>query len=245
MGRSSYGKGDVLITLVISPEQLRGDDVLVDGHAYRHLFRARRLAAGAEVRLVDGDGEARFAKAVDVKPSSARLVLDEKAPSNEPRGYVVLLAPIPKASRLSWMVEKATEIGVSGIRLVRTERAPRKLGVGTLDRLRRVAVAAVEQSHRSVVPFISGSHPFSDLPDLMKPISERWFLQPEVDSSPPSSSGSTALLVVGPEGGWTVNELDRLKDWSCRPMCLGPTVLRIETAAAVGCAALLIGNHSS
>ena len=229
-----------MITLVISVDQLRCDEVQVDGHAYRHLFRARRLSEDAVVRLVDGRGAARFARAVAVGASSARLALGEAAPANEPARHVELLAPIPKASRLSWMVEKATEIGVSGIRLMQTERAPREVGVGTLERLRRVAVAAVEQSHRAVVPVISGVHAFSALPDLMESIPERWFLQPQ--SAPPDAfpSASAALLLVGPEGGWSPDEVEQLTDWGCRPMGLGPTVMRIETAAAVGCAGLLI-----
>ena len=229
-----------MITLVISGRQLRGDEVLVDGPAYRHLFRARRLAEDAVVRLVDGEGAARFGRALTIEASAARFALGEDAPTHEPTRYVELMAPVPKASRLSWMVEKATEIGVSAIRLIHSERAPRKVGVGTLERLGRVAVAAVEQSHRSVVPLVSGVHPFSELPDLMASISERWFLQPGAVSPVATSAVARASLLVGPEGGWTAGEVEQMAAWGCRAMGLGPTVLRIETAATIGCAGLLV-----
>lgn len=229
-----------MITLVVSPHDLRGDEVRVGGHAYRHLFRARRLAEDAVVRVVDGEGKARCGRVVEIAASSARLVLAETAPTHEPARRLELMAPIPKASRLSWMVEKATEVGVSAIRLMQTERAPRQVGIGTLERLGRVAVAAVEQSHRSLVPSITGAHLFCELPDLMAPLPERWFLQPGAGTPQMTTSRAGAALLVGPEGGWSAAERDAIESWGCRPLGLGPTILRIETAAVVGCAGLLI-----
>lgn len=229
-----------MITLVVSPAELRGEVVVVDGAAYRHLFRARRLAAGAVVRVADGEGTARWARAETVDASRAQLVLESPAPTNEPKMHLELLAPIPKASRLSWMVEKATEIGVSAIRLLSTERAPRKVGPAVLARLRRVATAAVEQSQRSVVPGVSGAHDFAEIPDLLESMGERLFLHPGAPQSGSSETAERAAILVGPEGGWTKGEIEQLESWGCRSMGLGPTALRIETAAVVGCATLLI-----
>lgn len=229
-----------MITLVIRPEDLAGAEVRVEGHAYRHLFRARRLASNDEVRLVDGQGAARIGSAVEISAKLAVFALGEEAPHNEPSRYVELLAPVPKASRLSWMVEKVTEIGVSAIRLIHTERAPRQVGSRTLERLRRVAVAAVEQSHRALVPTISGVHGFSEVPDLIERTPERWFLHPGSAQGTSTSSRAGASLLVGPEGGWTESEITDLAGWGCRSWSLGPTVLRIETAATVGTAGLLI-----
>ena len=226
---------------MISEQELRGDEVVIEGPTYRHLFRARRLAEDAVIRLVDGAGAARFGRSHSISASSARFVLGEDAPANETMRYVELLVPVPKSSRLSWMVEKATEIGVGAIRLIHSERAPRELGLGGLERLSRVAVAAVEQSQRSVVPAISGVHLFSEIPHLLSSIPARWFLQTGtelLDGSRPDN-GRRALL-VGPEGGWTTAEAAQLSDWGCVPAGLGPTVLRVETAATVGCARLLL-----
>ena len=231
-----------MITLVVSPADLRGDEVEVQGPTYRHLFRARRLAADSVVRLVDGEGTARFGRAAEVVASAARLTLGEDAPTNEPARYLELLVPIPKASRLSWMVEKATEIGVSRIRLMHSERAPRQVSIAMLARLRRVAVAAVEQSHRSVVPVVSGTHDFSELPDLMESLAERWFMQPGATDRAVSAGEPRAAVLVGPEGGWTAGEVEQMREWGCQPLGLGPSIMRIETAATVGCASLLING---
>ena len=232
-----------MITLVISATELEGEEVVVDGHVYRHLFRARRMTGNESVRFVDGAGSARFGRPLKVEADSARFDLGQRAPANEPSRHVELLAPVPKASRLSWMVEKATEIGVSAIRLMHTERAPRGLGRGTLERLGRVAIAAVQQCQRSVVPQISGVHTFDEIPDILASIPCRWFLQPGAAVADPEAADTRAALLVGPEGGWTEEELERLSAWGCRPVGMGPTVLRVETAATVGCAALLLAGR--
>ncbi len=234
-----------MVSLVVSETELRDDRVLVTGHRHRHLFRARRLTTGDALRVVDGAGSARSGTVIDIGPERATIALGESIPANESSRHIELLAPIPKGSRLSWMVEKSTEVGASAIRLLRTERGPRKIGVGTLARLRRVAIAAVEQSHRSVVPKISGPHGFDELPELLRSLPERWVLQPGAESAEAKAAGERAALLVGPEGGWAPDELQRLEELACRPLDLGPTVLRIETAAVVGCAALLAQDWST
>lgn len=228
-----------MITLVISPEELREDEIVVEGRAYGHLFRSRRLGTGAEVRLVDGRGSARFSRVVEISGASARFEVGAEAPANEPEKFVELLTPIPRSSRLAWMVEKSTEIGVSAIRLVRSERGPRGSGGQRLDRLRRIAVSAVEQSQRSVVPEISGVHPFAEIADLLEAVTERWYLHPGDTPAGHPVGVERAALVVGPEGGWTPDEVVTFEALGCRQVNLGPTVLRIETAAVVGCAGLL------
>ena len=230
-----------MISLVVSPEELRRDEILVEGRAYGHLFRSRRLGTEAEVRLVDGQGRARFSRVVEIQASSARFVLGEVAPSNEPDKRVELLTPIPRSSRLAWLVEKSTEVGVSAIRLVQSERGPRRSGAQRLDRLQRIAVSAVEQCQRSLVPEISGVHAFSEVGDLMSSTVERWVLHPGAPSMEGAVGSADAAVLVGPEGGWTATEIELLEERGCRQVGLGPTVLRTETAAVVGCAALLVG----
>jgi 16S rRNA (uracil1498-N3)-methyltransferase len=230
-----------MISLVVSPHELEEEEVVVAGRAYRHLFRSRRLGTEAEVRLVDGLGHARFSRVVAITDASARLKLGSKAPENEPARRVELLTPIPKSSRLAWLVEKTTELGVSAIRLIQSERGPRRSGASRLDRLRRIAVSAVEQSQRSIVPEISGPHPFAEISDLLQPVTERWALHPAEPAFGLRVGPGDAALIVGPEGGWTSEELATLAALDCRRAGLGPTVLRMETAAIVGCAGLLLG----
>lgn len=228
-----------MITLVA--EELDSGEVTVEGEAYRHLFRARRVPVGAEVRVVDGRGRARWGRVARVDRSSARVDLGEPAPTHEPSFRLDLLVPTFRPERASWLVEKATEFGVSAIRFLNTARAPRTFGDGTLERLRRVAVSAVEQCHRSIVPEITGPHPWEEIRRYSAGAAEdRWFLDPQGAPDDWVPQGDSGVLLVGPEGGLAPEEREQVLAEGWRPVGLGPRILRIESAALAGAAMLLL-----
>lgn len=214
--------------------------VLVRGEAYRHLFRARRLAVGDTIRLVDGLGSARWAEVVEVDRRSARLRPGKRAPSNEPPVPVGIVVAALKPQRAGWLVEKATELGVDSVRFINSARTPRAYGPATLDRLRRLAVSAVEQCHRARVPEVSGVHGWGEIADLLRPWSGRWLLDPAGESGRPAPAEEPAVLVVGPEGGLEEREREELAEHGCLRLRLGERALRVETAAVIGSALLLL-----
>jgi len=223
-----------MITLVT--EELDSGEATVEGETYRHLFRARRVPVGAAVRVVDGRGHARWGEVARVDRSSARIVLGDPAPTHEPAFRLDLLVPTFRPERASWLVEKATEFGVSAIRFLNTARAPRTFGEGTIERMRRVAVSAVEQCHRSLVPEISGPHPWEEI----RRFSAGWFLDPQGLPDAWGPLGESGALLVGPEGGWSPEERAEVLAAGWRPVGLGPRILRIESAALAGAAMLLL-----
>ena len=172
-----------MITLLVEPAAFDHSSTRVEGETYQHLFRARRVAVGEEMRVVDGHGRARWGKVERVDRTTATVTLGEPAPDHEPAFRLELLVPTCRPERASWMVEKATELGVSAVRFTNMARAPRELGTITFDRLRRVAVAAVEQCHRSRVPEITGPHAWSQTVGLAGP-EVRWFLDTEASAIP-------------------------------------------------------------
>jgi 16S rRNA (uracil1498-N3)-methyltransferase len=224
-----------MITLVT--DDLSGE-VTVEGEAYRHLFRARRVPVGAEFRVVDGQGQARWGKVARVDRASARVALGEPAPSNEPSFRLELLVPTFRPERASWLVEKATEVGVSAVRFLNSERAPRTFGDGTIERMLRVAVAAVEQCHRSLVPEITGPHPWEEIDRFVA--DGRWFLDPQGALGGWGTLGTSGALLIGPEGGWAPEEREQVLANGWLPVGLGPRILRIETAGLVGASMLLL-----
>ncbi len=214
------------------------------GDAYRHLFRSRRLPVGAELRLVDGAGQARSGLVEHVGSKEARVGTGEALPNGEPNLHLHLLVAAPRFQRASWLVEKATELGVTTIRFLRTERDPRGYGDGNLERLRRVAVAALEQCQRSRLPTLSGVHDWHEVPALLTAVHEPrsvYRLDPGAPAlaAPRVDSPPSAILLVGPEGGWSNDERAQLDQLGTQPRGLGSTVLRIETAALAGAAILL------
>jgi 16S rRNA (uracil1498-N3)-methyltransferase len=240
-GRRGETPGCGAPTLLVEPAQLDGEALRVEGERYRHLFRARRLAAGERLRVVDGAGRARWAEVARVERTAAALGLDGPAPSNEPLLHLELFVAVFRPERAAWLVEKATEVGVAAIRFLHTDRAPRTFGPGTLERLRRVAAAAVEQCGRALLPEVSGVHEWSELSRLAASCERRWFLDiqaaggTEVATASPTSPCPAALL-AGPEGGWTEAERETAQALGFTPLGLGPRTLRVETAALVAAA---------
>ncbi|HEX9943832.1 MAG TPA: RsmE family RNA methyltransferase [Thermoanaerobaculia bacterium] len=229
-----------MITLLVTPDAFDAPEMRVEGDAYRHLFRARRVEAGAELRVVDGQGRARWGKVARVDRTSAAVTLGEPAPDREPVFRLDLLVPTCRPERASWLVEKATEVGVFAVRFLNMTHAPREFGSSTLDRLRRVAAAAVEQCHRSRRPELSGPHAWSEVGRLAGPGS-RWFL----DTEPAGKDwreiqGDSGALLVGPEGGLAPEERRDLLESGWLPVGLGERILRLETAAVVGAALFLL-----
>lgn len=228
------------ITLLTDPEGFDGDELRVEGEPYKHLFRARRLGVGDRLRVVDGQGRARWAEVAKVDRVTATLALGEPAPDHEPAFRLELLMPTCRPERASWVAEKATELGVAAIRFLNTERAPRQFGEGALGRLRRVTAAALEQCHGSRLPEITGPHEWEELASLSARAEGRWFLDTREAVADWGPLGKTGALLIGPEGGWSPEERRQLLEDGWRPIGLGPRILRLETAAVVGAAMVLL-----
>jgi 16S rRNA (uracil1498-N3)-methyltransferase len=239
-------------TLLASPERFEADELRVEGEPYRHLFRARRMAVGEGLRVVDGRGRARWGRVARVERQEATVALGAPAPSCEPPLHLELFVAVFRPDRAAWLVEKVTEVGVCAVRFFHTERAPRTFGSGTLERLRRVAAAAVEQCGRALVPEVSGIHEWEELERLAAALAARWVLDTAAPATGGGSPGGTpraplgsAALLVGPEGGWTPAERVAARALGFTPLGLGPRTLRVETAGLVGAAHLLLPDEST
>ena len=235
-----------MITLLIDPAGFDLPTARVEGEAYQHLFRARRVAVGERMRVVDGRGRARWGTVDRVDRTSATVTLGEPAPDREPALRLELIIPTCRPERASWLVEKGTEVGVLAFRFANMARAPRELGTITFDRLRRVAAAAVEQCHRSQLPEITGPHAWSEVVGLAG-LESRWFL--DTEAADPGgwgpASGPSGALLIGPEGGLDPAERRQLLTAGWHPVGLGERTLRLETAAVVGAAFLLLGPRGT
>lgn len=227
-----------MITHLVPPAALDAGEVEIEGDAYRHLFRARRLEKGATLRLVDGAGRARWGEVARLDGRRAFLAVGAPAPENEPVRRLELVVASLRRERASWLVEKATELGVAAVRFLGSERAPRAYGEGTLERLDRVARAAVEQCHRSRLPEVTGVHGWDELPALVEGFEHRLALDPQGSAWATRGQGPVVVL-VGPEGGWSAAEKDALVHLGAALTALGPRVLRIETAALAAAARIL------
>lgn len=233
-------------TLVVPPEALAGDEWRLTDDAFHHLVRVKRLAEGDALRLVDGQGRARAATLAAIGKREARAILGGESTSNEPRLEVALFVAPPKPERAAWLVEKATEVGVAAILFVETERAARAFTSAQLERLRRVAVAAVEQCGRATVPRVDDAGSLAISLDCEADAATARIVLDASGTTPLtgaflSASSSAAswtgprrlALYVGPEGGWSEAERALFDARGAEVWSLGERALRVETAAVV------------
>lgn len=233
-------------TVLIDPGSLERVSLEIVGDTYRHLFRASRLAVGDSLRLIDGEGHARRGTIREVSGHSATIALGEAMADGEPRQVVEVWVPMPRPSRASWMVEKLVEVGVSTVCFYSSKRAPRASGQRQIERLVRVAASALMQSGRSRRPVLRGGFSWDELLENVAKMPSRLVLDPAAASHTPavSDTASPVTLVVGPEGGWTPEEAAALRSAGCHGWRLGPTVLRVETAAIIGVSRLVASSES-
>jgi 16S rRNA (uracil1498-N3)-methyltransferase len=237
-------------TIVVTPIEFDLTEVEIHGDAYHHLFRVKRLRAGESVRVVDGEGRARGGVVARVDRAHGVVAFGAALPALEPALAVELLVAPPRAERAAWLVEKATELGVTAIRWIATERAVRDESAWShaqLARLRRVAIAAVEQCGRAVVPEVTGGRAlresFEQLDLAPRPLvvldgaGARGAVPAAPGGEPPGLK-----IVVGPEGGWTDDELALFERAGAPRWSLGERVLRVETAAVVAAGIALAGS---
>jgi 16S rRNA (uracil1498-N3)-methyltransferase len=188
----------------------------------RHAVKALRLAAGDRVTVFDARES--WSGEIESVEGRVRIRLLERLPRAELRP-VTVAAAVPKGARLDWMVEKLAELGVAGFAPVRFARSVAECGEAKRRRLEKIAVAAAKQSGAPVMR-IGAERPVSEVP------TDALLLAP--GAADPLASGSGTLL-VGPEGGLTPEEESRF----ARRASLGPTTLRIETAAVAAAARFL------
>lgn len=203
-----------------------------------HATAVLRLAAGQGIGLLDGKGTRAIAELTDVtkRRCLARIVSRDVQAAERAARLHMAVAPTKQMDRYEWFVEKAVEIGVDRITPLVTERTER--GKLRIDRLHRVAIAAMKQSQRSWLPRIDGLTTVMAL--LAEPLpTQRLFGWCE--GEPPAlmtsySPAADVLMLIGPEGDFTVEEAQALRATGFTAVSLGQARLRTETAALAACA---------
>lgn len=224
-----------MIHLLAEARDLAAGTVEIEGADHRHLFRARRLKDGDRVRLVDGRGAARWSVVDEVTARRAVLRVEGAAPVFEPPRRVALFVSALRPERAAWLVEKATELGLRELRWFVSERTSRSLPERALERQRRVAKSALEQSGGSWLPEIAAPAPLGEVRIGAGSVA----LHPGAATPFMAVAGSAEAVVVGPEGGFSEREIEELAARGAVTAHLGPRVLRTETAAVAALAVAL------
>jgi 16S rRNA (uracil1498-N3)-methyltransferase len=230
-------------------DEVRGDTAALTGEHALHLSRVLRARVGQEFDVATGD-LVRLGKIVSLSDERVEFALGDEVALRAAADLTLVLA-IFKFDRMEWAVEKCTEIGVARIIPVIARRTDAHLAGASVkhhERWVRIARQAAEQSRRAMAPEISTPIRLKEFlgSDVGKAaefsVPRVVLAESEMDASlrdvlPPSAR--TAVLAVGPEGGWAEDEVAWFREAGWKSASLGPTILRAETAAIVGAALAL------
>lgn len=208
---------------------------LTGAHA-EHLVRVLRARIGQEFDIV-ADAVVRRGRVVTIGDKRVEFELGEGIPAETASIQLTLLLAIFKFDRMEWAIEKCTELGVTRIVPVIAHRTDPHLASGSVKRVerwRRLALQASEQSRRTTPPEITDPIKFREaltLPANLKIALSEAEEQIQLLEVARCSEAGEILLTIGPEGGWTKDESELFQKNGWLAASLGPTILRAETAA--------------
>lgn len=224
-----------------------GSAVQLPPETASHLAKVLRARSGDSLILFNGDGREFDGEIESVRGSRVSALVgggrevDRESPLN-----ITLLQCVPRGDRMDFIVQKATELGVARIVPALSQRSVVRLDKGQAeskaDHWRAVSVSACEQCGRNRLPAIQAAQPLLDyLGNLKADSGPRWVFEPE--SAPIAGAGAQAFdvapgtasvdaqIAIGPEGGFSPDELEAFQIAGFSKVGLGPRVLRTETAA--------------
>lgn len=212
------------------------DEAALSGDEAKHCSRVLRAKVGDFISVFDGEGRSAEAEIRSVARDRVALRLGEFVVEPPPAVEVVLAQAVIKGKAMDWLLQKAVELGVSGIQPLATRHAVVHPGEGKEEKWQRVVLESCKQCGRSRMPRVS---PVLEFGDFLKktPRETRIIASLEAEAKPlrgvlSKMEGKGKLIVlVGPEGDFSPEEYAASLDFGCLPVSLGSAVLRSETAA--------------
>ncbi|NLC52927.1 MAG: 16S rRNA (uracil(1498)-N(3))-methyltransferase [Firmicutes bacterium] len=238
----------------IDPAALRAGDrgqqqVTIGGEDAHHLARVLRAKPGERITAGDGQGNLYEVELTEVTPEAVRgNVLAVGPDQAEPALKITLFQSILKGEKMDWVLQKGTEIGITAFVPFLSARtiarpAPHQFGKKQ-ERWQKIVTAAAKQSGRGLIPTVHPVTPWSAVPPKLTGQFTLVAWEGETTCSLRQALSArkelfAAQLVVGPEGGFTPEEVAALVRQGARSVSLGPRILRAETAGPLAAGLLL------
>jgi 16S rRNA (uracil1498-N3)-methyltransferase len=222
--------------------------VFLEGSEHRHLAKAARVRAGDTIWLFDDEGTRYRARVESVSAERTELRVMERTEPEGPRVRLSLVQALLPARQMEWTLQKIAELGFSEFIPVETERSirsPRDRSGRKVERWSKIAREAVKQSKGAAVPRVREAASLREF--LVGPRRGLWLflnerggtLLREILTSPEYAGDlvpTEVVFCVGPEGGWSDDEVERFLAAGFEPVSLGTRVLKAETAAIAAAA---------
>lgn len=236
-------------TFYVPPTQCRGDIATITGAERHHLRNVLRTAPGDTIRIIDGKGNVYIAAVcnTDAEETQAKILHHEFYPKAPP--FLILFLGLPKNDKMELILQKTTELGVAQIVPMHSERSLQKPSQNRSERWHRIILSATKQCKRPWVPELAGAQQFEDCLAQVKAFAlSLIFWENETEQHIKTvlrgvPKPESIALFVGPEGGFSDEEINAATDSGCTPVTLGLNILRTETAAIAAVAVAAYEYH--
>ncbi|HKG07168.1 MAG TPA: 16S rRNA (uracil(1498)-N(3))-methyltransferase [Pedobacter sp.] len=220
---------------------ISSSEYILNEEESKHCTKVLRLGIGEQVHLIDGRGGLYKAEITAETKKNVYLRVTETTLNHQQRKHHlhIAVAPTKNIDRLEWFLEKATEIGIEEITPIICERSERK--IIKEDRLNKIITSAIKQSLQAYHPILN---PQISLSDFLKTSNDSQSTrmiahcienEPKQYISQVAVSGGHYIILIGPEGDFTAQEIESALHSGYKPLTLGETRLRTETAALAAC----------
>ncbi|MGE0405388.1 MAG: 16S rRNA (uracil(1498)-N(3))-methyltransferase [Candidatus Korobacteraceae bacterium] len=230
-------------------DEIAGNHAALTGSHAAHLARVLRARVGQEFEISGAD-RVRLGRVIAISADRVEFELGEEVAQPAVRPVMLFLS-IFRFDRMEWAIEKATELGVTRIVPTAAGRSDAHLVAAAarrVERWRRIALQAAQQSRRAAPPEVHAPQGFQQVLEASAPVrivlaenERRLSLRNALEDYAASPEGDLALT-VGPEGGWTAEELAAFEQHRWQAASLGPGILRAETAAIAALAVCSVFN---
>lgn len=227
----------------VDPSVIRGELVELPEESSKHISAVLRMQVGEELTLTNGRGTVYNAMIEDAHKKRTRVRITGSTQHEKPKQRLMMAVSLLKnTSRFEWFLEKATEIGITDIIPLLTTRTEKQQFRN--DRMLTILVSAMMQSNQFWLPELSEPVKFKDALPLLSEVDLKMIAhcEPGEKSELPEilKEKSSRAILIGPEGDFTPEEISLAIEYGFKPVSLGDTRLRTETACIV--AATLLKN---
>lgn len=234
----------------VSPQAIKDNRVVLRGMIVHQIRDVLRMRPGDDIVLLDNSGWAHRAELVTIDRDAVRgRVIEKWKLETEPQAHITLYQGLLKGQKFEWVLQKGTEIGIRAFVPVLAARCVigtvNDVSAARIERWERIIVEAAEQAGRAALPHLSNAVLFEQACAQAGAVGLALIpwegehsrgLREALQNVPKSKEIS---LFIGPEGGFTEEEIATAQDRGVTPVSLGPRILRAETAGLVAASAIL------
>jgi len=223
----------------VNPADVKGNSLIFPPAEVRHIVQVLRKMSGDKIRAVDGLGTVYEVELTHVSRSKVEAeIISRRRRIGEPAAQIILAQAVLKGDHFDWIVEKTTELGIAGLIPFHSHYTQLKAGEKKINRWQRIALSAMKQCGRTIMPVVSEAADFKRIISMGADCHQLFIAHAGETSKSikqiiktPFNSMPKMLLLVGPEGGFTDEEVEQAIEQGFKPVSLGPRRLRAETAA--------------